>query len=323
MFRLVKLVPYFIVPVIIGLATYFYLQDLFFHPRDANSTRTEIVQIQPEDTSEQICQLLLDRNIIRSAQSMCLFMSLRGISSFVPGEYELSPVLTLSEIIEKFQNGDRLLRTVRFAAGSSIKEIDAVLTKEEIISQFAFEQITRTPDLLARAGIAAGSFEGYLGFGDLTLSKPADLQALLWELLLRAESKWQKEYTEQLEALRMSRHEILTIASIIQKVTAEPRERRMVSAVLHNRLKLGLRLENFETLLYGSPNAEGLTAEQLKAVAGPYNTYMNYGLPPGPITNPDQDAIEAALFPLDADAVQYERDGERSIIFVSEETKNE
>ena len=321
MFQLVKIVLYVTIPLFVGWSTYTYLDELFFQPLEPNSERVEVIEIHPEDTADHVCELLVKRQIIKTRQSLCLYVMLEGgAKSLVAGEYEVSPSLLPAQLLERFQSGERLLRPVAIAMGSSIKEIDRALFEANLIEQFAFEKLAKSANLLTTAGIGAESFEGYLGAGQLDLYKPADAQSVLWELLLRAESLWEPRYTEQLDYFRMSRHEVLTIASIIQEVTVVPSERRMVSAVLHNRLKNGLRLESKEALEYGIPEPELLTFAQMKAVAGPYNTFMNYGLPPGPITNPDKDAIEAALYPMNVEQIGYEKNASGKIVFISAET---
>lgn len=324
MFQLVKIVLYVTIPLFVGWNTYTYLDALFFQPLEPNSERIEVIEIHSEDTAEHICELLVERQVTKTTQSLCLHVMLQGgEKSFVAGEYEVSPSLLPAQLLKKFQSGERLLRPVAVEEGASIKEIDRALFDAGVIEQFAFEKLARSADLLSTVGIAAESFEGYLGAGQLNLYKPADVQAVLWELLLRGESIWEPRYTEQLDYMRISRREVLTIASIIQKVTPVPSERRMVSAVLHNRLKNGLKLESREALEYGIPDPELLTFAQMKAVAGPYNTFMNYGLPPGPITNPDKDAIEAALYPLKVDQTAYGRNASGKIVFISAETVGE
>jgi UPF0755 protein len=324
MFQLVKIVLYVTIPFFVGWSTYQYLDELFFQPLEPNSERVEVIEIHPEDTSERICELLVERQIIKTKQSLCLHVMLRGrAKSFVAGEHEVSPSLLPTQLLDKLQSGERLLRSVVIERGSSIKEIDKALFDENLIEQFAFEKMARNADLLASAGIAGESFEGYLGAGQLDVYKPAEVQSIVWELRLRSESIWEPRYNEQLDYFRMSRHELLTIASLIQKVTSVPSERRMVSAVLHNRLKNGLKLESREALEYGIPEPELLTFAQMKAVAGPYNTFMNYGLPPGPITNPDKDAIEAALSPMNVEHIAYAKNASGKVVFISAETAGE
>jgi UPF0755 protein len=94
-------------------------------------------------------------------------------------------------------------------------------------------------------------------------------------------------------------HEVVTLASIIEKETGDPSERPLIASVFHNRLKKRMRLESDPTVIYGIKNFNGnLTRKDLRTRT-PYNTYMNRGIPPGPIANPGLASIEAALYPAD------------------------
>jgi UPF0755 protein len=99
----------------------------------------------------------------------------------------------------------------------------------------------------------------------------------------------------------MSVHEVVTLASIIEKETGEPAERPLIASVFHNRLQKGMRLETDPTVIYGIEDFDGnLTRKHLRTPT-PYNTYLIKGLPPGPIASPGQAALEAALYPAETD----------------------
>jgi UPF0755 protein len=101
-------------------------------------------------------------------------------------------------------------------------------------------------------------------------------------------------------ALGMSVHEVVTLASIIEKETGDPAERPLIASVFHNRLERGMRLETDPTVIYGIEDFDGnLTRKHLRTPT-PYNTYLNKGLPPGPIASPGKAALEAALYPAES-----------------------
>jgi UPF0755 protein len=94
-------------------------------------------------------------------------------------------------------------------------------------------------------------------------------------------------------------HQVLTLASIIEKETGAPSERPTISSVFHNRLRRGMRLETDPTVIYGIDDFDGNLTRKHLTTPTPYNTYLNSGLPPGPIASPGRAAIEAALYPAD------------------------
>jgi UPF0755 protein len=118
-----------------------------------------------------------------------------------------------------------------------------------------------------------------------------------------------------------SLHDVVTLASIIEKETSIDSERAMVSAVFHNRLRRGMRLQADPTVIYGLAVAgKKWTGEALHThlrEPGPYNTYTSDGLPPGPICNPGRDSLSAALFPADTDVLYFVATGNGSHSFSS------
>ena len=114
------------------------------------------------------------------------------------------------------------------------------------------------------------------------------------------ERVWQEVETVA-EKQSYARHEIVTLASIIEKETAAPEERPLIASVFHNRLKKKMRLETDPTVIYGIDEFDGnLTRAHLRGRSNPYNTYRIPGLPPGPIASPGIDALRAALEPAEA-----------------------
>jgi UPF0755 protein len=108
---------------------------------------------------------------------------------------------------------------------------------------------------------------------------------------------WKPEWDERLQALAMSRHDVITLASIIEKEARLAEERPVISAVYHNRLKIGMLLQADPTVQYAlGKHVDRVLYKDLE-VDSRYNTYKHKGLPPGPIASPGEAAIEAALFP--------------------------
>ena len=107
------------------------------------------------------------------------------------------------------------------------------------------------------------------------------------------------EWKKRAADLKMSVHEIVTLASIIEKETGAESERPLIASVFHNRLKRKMRLETDPTVIYGISHFNGNLTRKDLATPTPYNTYTIRGLPPGPIANPGAKALEAALYPAD------------------------
>jgi UPF0755 protein len=146
-------------------------------------------------------------------------------------------------------------------------------------------------------GIPAGSLEGYLFPDTYLFPRGVSAEAILTTMLQRFRSVFTAEWEQRAAQIGLTVHEVVTLASIIEKETGAPSERPLISSVFHNRLKKGMRLETDPTVIYGIRDFDGnLTRKHLETFT-PYNTYVIKGLPPGPIASPGKDALEAALFP--------------------------
>jgi UPF0755 protein len=129
------------------------------------------------------------------------------------------------------------------------------------------------------------------------------------------QSVFTPEWEKRAKELGLSIHEIITLASIIEKETASQDERRVISSVFHNRLKKGLRLETDPTVIYGIKNFNGNITRKNLSETTPYNTYIITGLPPGPIASPSYESIKAALYPAETDYLFFVSKNDGTHIF--------
>jgi UPF0755 protein len=155
------------------------------------------------------------------------------------------------------------------------------------------------PELLESLGLTKEGIEGYL-FPSTYYFMPATSER---NIILAMAEQFRKVTWPALErsegAGGLTPHQLITLASIIEKESRLEAERPLISAVFHNRLRLGMPLQSDPTVIYGLRDFDGnLTRKHLQEPT-PYNTYRNIGLPPGPICNPGLSAVKAALEPAD------------------------
>ena len=225
--------------------------------------------------------------------------------------------MTPKDVLGALVGGKILKRKITVKEGMSIWEIGPIVDQAGLLPRAEFDQAVTDPKLLVKAGISASSFEGYLYPDTYMLSKPITAQLIIWQMLEEGEKHWSAEFSDQAEKIKLSRHEILTLASIIEKETGQIEEMPTISSVFHNRLNQGMKLQSDPTVIYGIPNFNGnITKDDLQR-ASPYNTYMNYGLPPGPIANPSDNAIRAALFPKETTYLFFVGNGHGSHEFAT------
>jgi len=121
----------------------------------------------------------------------------------------------------------------------------------------------------------------------------------------RFRSVYTPEWQQRTKNLGFTIHEMVTLASIIEKETGDASERPVISSVFHNRIRKGMRLESDPTVIYGIEAFDGNITRKHLSTPTPYNTYTQKGLPPGPIANPGKASIEAALFPADTSYLYF------------------
>ncbi len=236
--------------------------------------------------------------VLRSARLFTLQARLSGASSRVQaGTYQFSDAMKPSQILRMLSIGDVYERRFAVPEGYSIYQLAEMLESRRLTTREAFLAACRDPDILREAGIRGRSVEGYLYPSTYNLVKVTDPR----EIVRMMTAQFRKVYDERFPVLEresgLSRHEIITLASIVEKEAVAPQEKPLIASVFHNRLKVGMPLQSDPTAVYGLRAFGGtVTAADVRR-STPYNTYLIRGLPPGPIGNPGSDAIEAVLKP--------------------------
>jgi UPF0755 protein len=295
-----KVFLYIFAPSLAAFLTYFFLSRAFFTPMNEDDNAIKLVEIH-EGTLQQVSRQLKDVGVVRSSRALATLAKMQKPNLTIkPGEYALQASMTPKEVLDVLEKGEVFQRKISLPEGISIYDIGEFVVAAGLLERPEdFTAAATDPRLLVQAGISSSSFEGYLAPGDYSFSRPVAPSSIVWEMMEAGEALW----TEELEAAKnergMTRHEILTIASIIQR-DARLTDYGRYSAVIHNRLAQALRLQSEATVRYFGSAAEGaeLTEEDYNN-PHPYNTFVNFGLPPGPISNPGIEAIIAAAFPAE------------------------
>lgn len=287
------------------VAAIIYLDLKRYASQPAAQTKDDqkiIVMVEPGYGLVKVAAVLERKGLITAPLKFRWVARIYGLDKGIKaGEYELSSNMTPMQIIETITKGRIRLHRVTIPEGFNAAQIAAAVAQAGFGDAESFLAAARNPDLLKRLSIPADSAEGYL-FPDTYLFAKGTgvdkiIETMTAHLMAHITAKWQARADE----LGFSMHEIVTLASIIEKETANPQERKLISSVFHNRLKKKMRLETDPTVIYGIKAFDGnLTRKHLNTLT-PYNTYMISGLPPGPIASPGAAALEAALYPEKTD----------------------
>lgn len=256
------------------------------------------VVIPPKASLSRIQNILVDNGVIPPGRGFYYLARVSRLSQRLQaGEYVFSPGQTPYQILRVLASGSTVRWSVTIPEGANVYQLADILARGGWGERDLFLDLVRDPDLLSQYGVRAPSLEGYL-FPDtyhlLRNQKPREIIGLMVE---RGKQVRQELGDLHDNPLGLSPHEVLTLASIVEKETAAPEERPVIAGVFLNRLRQKMRLQTDPTVIYGLANFDGNLTRKDLATPTPYNTYLINGLPPGPIANPGRAAIVAVLHP--------------------------
>jgi UPF0755 protein len=287
--------------VSVGLFVGFVLSYIFLAP----SPQSGVVEIRIEqgEPFSAVVRKLRDQKIVSNEKLFSLWARYSGSEKKIHwGLYRFELPLSPSEILNRMVQGKGIFQRVTIPEGLTVKEVADLLAKMGIVPEEKFFAAAYDPELLSSLGLQDKGLEGYLfpnTYNFIPETPPR-------EIILKMTEQFRKSVEplagQPKEDNGLTPHEIVTLASMIEKETGVEAERPLVSAVFHNRLKLKMPLQSDPTVIYGLKDFNGnLTRKDLHALS-PYNTYRIPALPPGPICNPGLSSLRAALHPA---AVPY------------------
>lgn len=314
--KLAILSIYIALPALAAFASFKGAEFYFFSPLDRANNTTSIFEVTPNENFHEIAADLEVKNFIRNRMAIRLLAKYQKKDTLVmAGEYEFSPSMSPQDILDAMVDGKMILRTVTIKEGATIKDIGPILEEAGITTKAAFIAALNDPQLREDLKVPASSFEGYLFPETYRIQRNTVPNTVIRTLRNQLDSKWPAAWNMRLIELQMTKHQILTLASIIEKESGNAEEQPIVSSVFHNRLKKGMRLQSDPTVIYGIPDFNGnITKADLQAPT-PYNTYVISGLPPGPIANPGLTAIKAALYPAESNYLFFVGNGKGKHVF--------
>ena len=284
---------------------------------DSFSTTSKIVEINKGSSVKLIGKKLKESGVIRSEKLFLLSVLLkRAQNNLRAGEYEFDKGISLDDVVDKFVRGEVRLRKVLIPEGKNIYKIGAILEDAGIINSNDFINFVIDKNSASSVtGVNADSFEGYL-FPDTYFFPKGMTAKEISSVMTNRFKKVFQEIKKSNQKTSLTDHEIVTLASLIEKETGVNSERQMISAVFHNRLRKGMKLQCDPTVIYGiGPRFNGNITKKDLITYTPYNTYTIFGLPPGPIANPGKESIYAALNPSNVDFLFFVAKGDGTHVF--------
>ncbi len=256
------------------------------------------VTIVPGSSTTAIAKHLATNNLIRSPLVFKLAVRYRGIGTQLrAGTYEFSRDMPLTRILDELKKGQIAYKTFTVPEGFTVKAIAELWEESGLGKTDMFLNAVKSPELLEKYLSEGISAEGYLFPDTYKFAKGSSAETVVNLMLAESDKRWTEALAEEAETLGYTRHQVITLASIIQREAGSVSEIPRIAGVFHNRLKHKWRLQADPTVLYTLGDPERLLIRKDLKVESPYNTYLHKGLPPGPIGNPGMASILGALRP--------------------------
>ena len=282
----------FVAIVLIGYIT-FFTSNHFDKPAPIT------FEIKDGESYNSVTERLYEQSIIPSKFNFKVAGFIYGAQTKVKAaRYKIPNDLSYLDLLDLFVNGPAdYLRAVRINDGQTIKYLGAKVRRDIKIDSTAFVNLATDKEFIKSLGLNTSSLEGYLFSKTYKMYENTSPEEALQIFYKGFTDYFDDKLKQRAKELGLSVHQVLTLASIIKGETNLVSEMPTISAVYHNRLKIGMRLQADPTIQYLLPGGwRRLTYQDLR-IESPYNTYKFAGLPPGPINNPGKNAIMAALYP--------------------------
>lgn len=303
--------------VFVSSALYVYVMSAL-QPVNAQSTEKQKVTIEPGTSTAEIGDLLKKSGIVKNGTVFEYYVKTVYKTGLKPGTYLLSPAMSVKDIADHITGGTMYqvpLNKVVIPEGSQIVEIadiiakEFTMNKEDVVNQLNDSALlnrlqSKYPQLITdklNDSAIKYKLEGYLYPATYSyFKKPKSIDEIIAPMLDKTDS-YVVKHEDQIKQKQLDVHQFLTMASLIEEEATATTDRQKIVSVFYNRLKTNMPLQTDPTVLYAlGKHKERVLLQDLK-VASPYNTYMNKGLPVGPISNAGEPSLQAVLEPAQTD----------------------
>ena len=299
---------------------------------DRNSQEVINVTIPAGSTTTGIAEILYENGIIPDVKRFKLKSRLNGLDgTFQAGDYQFSPSMSTSEIMELLQNGRKAEVSFTIPEGYTVKDTAEKLVEEGMISDpeefyaaceenwdyWFLEGVTNYEDPSGTVSAEANRLEGFLYPETYRVPVGASAHDIAERMLDEFDAVftplWEEAGGTQGGTVNgLSVHELVTLASLVERESKAATDRDKIASVIYNRLGIGMKLQIDATVLYALGEWKDRVLYSDLEVDSPYNTYRYEGLPAGPIASSGKASLEAAMNPASTDYIYYVLKGDGS-----------
>lgn len=262
--------------------------------------------IPDRSTFQQVAALLEQEGLIKSRLAFVWLGRFQSADRKIhAGEFELNPSMAPAEILSRLTTGQVMLHPILIPEGLTMVQIAEIFGQQGLVDPHELLRLMKDPAFIASLGIKADTLEGYLYPDTYKFPRGIKPKEVITAMVEHLRQVYGPDLEARAQELKLTQHEVLTLASVIEKESGSNGEREEISAVFHNRLKKHIPLQSDPTVIYGLPSFDGNIHKKDLSSPSPYNTYRIAGLPPGPIANPGIQSIRATLYPSDSRALYF------------------
>jgi UPF0755 protein len=281
-------------------------------PANPDDTSDITFIVKSGDSLNRVSNNLEKQNLVRSGTFFKYFADFKGFGQKIQaGEYTLKRSMTVNEILDRLSSGDGkpTVMDITIIPGWTVEDIANYLVKQNVLKDGQrflslckdgknFGEYYYVHDVLNSSDVSNRKYvlEGYLAPDTYEIYISSDEETILRKLISQTEAVFPSNFQERAREINMDMDDVFTLASLIEK-EAKTQDFAKVSAVFHNRLKKNMTLGSDAAVKYVLGTKRMALSQEDISVQSYYNTYKYKGLPPGPICNPSQDAVRAALYP--------------------------
>jgi UPF0755 protein len=309
-------------PFLLGLlafsAFFILVISYIFFPPFFRSHQPLDIPVYSKSTTREIAKELKEKGVLAFSTPFRILAKLTRVDRILKaGLYQISPSMSLWEVLTTLSEGKSELLTLRIPEGYTAQQIGEELEKMGVVSTAQFLNAVQDKTLIQKTGIHGPSLEGFLFPQTYRVplgASVADLADLMSQQFFQTVGT---DYENRCRQHGLSLYQAVILASIVEKEAKLPEEHAIIAGVLYNRLQQNMRLEVNATLNYilNSKNP-WFTNDQINT-RSPFNTYKHRGLPPTPICNPGLTSLEAVVDPADVPYLYYVAQGDGSHLFAT------
>ena len=313
--------PYLTVYLIVTGLT-FYLTMNYWPQTNIDSMKK--VRIDHGTTLSNIADKLNKKGLVTNKWVFEFFTKIKGLEkSMQAGTFRLSNVHTNNEVIKNIVFGSPDRKKITFLEGWNINQVARHISEELNFNYSEVLKLLSNEELIQELQLRSNTLEGYLFPETYYFFEGVDKISIIKRLVKEHKKFWNDVNLSKADSLGFTPYEIITLASIIEGEAIYDSERPIISAVYHNRLKIGMKLQADPTVQYIIDDGPRRLLNKDLRIKSPYNTYMYQGLPPGPINSPGERSLIAALSPQNNDYLYFVAKGDGYHTFSRNEKEHE